>query len=216
MRTLRRVSFAAMQGDERASWDAILPAEPLRFAPDFAWGVTSSAFQAEGGDVPNDWVDAARAGRVPPNPGSGWERAEADLRLAAALGLGHYASPSSGAASSPRLAASTRRPSTYRAICDAARAAASCPGSTSSTSRTRAGRGARRLLARAGRTPSCATWSARRALAGHARHFTCRTRSMAYVSGGYLIGGCRPSRAGASGLRDDAVVLELRPGATRC
>jgi beta-glucosidase/6-phospho-beta-glucosidase/beta-galactosidase len=76
--------------DDRARWAGLLPTEPVRFEPGFAWGVASSAFQSEGGDVPNDWVDAARAGRVPPNPGNGFlEQAEADFALVASLGFRH-------------------------------------------------------------------------------------------------------------------------------
>jgi beta-glucosidase/6-phospho-beta-glucosidase/beta-galactosidase len=87
----------------------------VRFGPEFAWGVASSAFQSEGGDVANDWVDAARAGRVPPNPGNGFlERAEADFALVASLGLRHYRLRSSGVAE-PDRAVSTRRRSTATA-----------------------------------------------------------------------------------------------------
>ena len=40
--------------DDRERWQPLLPAAPIRFEPGFAWGVASSAFQAEGGDAPND------------------------------------------------------------------------------------------------------------------------------------------------------------------
>jgi beta-glucosidase len=81
----------APPADDRARWAPLLPTAPIRFPADFAWGVASSAFQAEGGDVANDWVDAARAGRVPPNPGNGfWERHAEDFALVAGLGFRHY------------------------------------------------------------------------------------------------------------------------------
>ena len=73
------------------AWAPLLPAEPVELPEGFLWGVASSAFQAEGGDVPNDWVDAARAGRVPANPGNGfWQRAEEDFAQVASLGIRHY------------------------------------------------------------------------------------------------------------------------------
>jgi beta-glucosidase len=75
---------------KRGRWAPLLPDAPIRFPEGFAWGVASSAFQAEGGAVPNDWVEAARAGRVAPNPGNGfWRRAESDLGRFAALGYRH-------------------------------------------------------------------------------------------------------------------------------
>jgi beta-glucosidase len=79
--------------------------------------------------VPNDWVAAARAGRVPPNPGNGfWERAEEDLRLVADLGIRHYrlsvewsrVEPEPGRFDEAAL-------DRYRAICDAANAAGVVP-----------------------------------------------------------------------------------------
>ena len=80
-----------MSDAERERWAPLLPREPVRFAEDFAWGVASSAFQSEGGEVANDWVLAAREGRVPANPGNGfWQHAEADMRLVASLGFRHY------------------------------------------------------------------------------------------------------------------------------
>src|SRR5512139_3247116 len=112
-------------GGDRARWAGLLPAGPVRFEPGFAWGVASSAFQSEGGDVPNDWVDAAGAGVVPRNPGNGFfERAEADFALVASLGLRHYrlsvewsrVEPEEGRFDEAAL-------DRYRRICDAARAA---------------------------------------------------------------------------------------------
>jgi beta-glucosidase len=102
----------------------LLPAEPVRFDPGFRWGVASSAFQAEGGPVPNDWVALAREGRVPPNPGNGfWELAEEDFRLVASLGIRHYRLSVEWSRVEPEPgrfdeAAIDR----YRAICDAATA----------------------------------------------------------------------------------------------
>ena len=204
-----------MQGDERASWEAILPAEPLRFAPDFAWGVASSAFQAEGGDVPNDWVDAARAGRVPPNPGNGfWERAEADLRLAAGLGLRHYrlsvewsrVEPEAGRFDEAAL-------DRYRAICDAARAAGLVPWVNFfhfTHPRWFAARGG--FLAPDG-PGAFLRYLERvaRALSGHARHFHVSNESMAYVSGGYLIGEMPPfARGRETAFAMTRVVLGLQ------
>lgn len=73
------------------SWDAMLPTDPIDFAPAFKWGVASSAFQAEGGDVCNDWVMEAALSRLPSNPGNGFrERAEEDFGLIAGLSFGHY------------------------------------------------------------------------------------------------------------------------------
>jgi beta-glucosidase len=114
---------------DRARWASLLPREPVRFPRDFAWGVASSAFQSEGGAVANDWVDAARAGRVPPNPGNGfWEDAESDLELVAGLGFGHYRLSVEWSRVEPERgrfdeAALDR----YRAICDAATAAGVTP-----------------------------------------------------------------------------------------
>jgi len=170
----------------------LLPTGPIHFPRDFAWGVASSAFQAEGGDVPNDWVDAARAGRVPPNPGNGfWERAEADLRLVASLGFRHYrlsvewsrVAPERGRFDEGAL-------DRYRAICDAANAAGVTPWVNLfhfTHPRWFAARGGfleaanhadfLRYVERVGR-----------ALAPHARHFHVANESMVYMLTGYLMG----------------------------
>jgi beta-glucosidase len=114
---------------ERAAWEPLLPAERVEFPPGFAWGVASSAFQSEGGDVPNDWVEMARAGRVPANPGNGFlERHAEDFALIAALGFRHYrlsiewsrVEPERGRIDEAAL-------DLYRRICDAASAAGLTP-----------------------------------------------------------------------------------------
>jgi beta-glucosidase len=181
-----------MPGDERAHWDGLLPAEPVRFAPGFAWGVASSAFQAEGGEVSNDWVDAARAGRVPPNPGNGfWERAEEDMRLAAALGHRHYrlsvewsrVEPDAGRFDEAAL-------DRYRAICDAAGEAGVTPWVNFfhfTHPRWFTARGG--FLAPGGRHAFLRYLErTARALSRHARHFHVSNESMVYVTAGYLIG----------------------------
>lgn len=113
------------ESEERARWATLLPGEPVRFPADFVWGVASSAYQAEGGDVGNDWSEAACAGRVPPNPGNGfWERFAGDFALVASLGLRHYRISVEWSRVEPEAGrideASLDR---YRAICDAAREA---------------------------------------------------------------------------------------------
>jgi beta-glucosidase len=182
--------------DERARWAPLLPTSPVRLPADFAWGVASSAFQAEGGEVPNDWVAAARAGRVPPNPGNGfWERAEEDFRLVAALGIRHYrlsiewsrVEPEPGRFDEAAL-------DRYRAICDAARAAGVVPWVNLFHFTHPAWFAARggfletanhalflRYVERAGR-----------ALAPHARHFHVSNESMVYVLTGYMLGQTPP------------------------
>jgi beta-glucosidase len=179
-------------GDDRALWEPLLPTEPLRFAPDFLWGVASSAFQAEGGPVPNDWVDAARAGRVPPNPGNGfWGRAAGDFQLVAELGLRHYrlsvewsrVEPEEGRFDEAAL-------DRYRAICDAAHAAGLVPWVNffhfthprwfAADGGFRAAGGRDRFLRYMER--------AARALTGRARHFHVSNESMVYVVASYLTG----------------------------
>jgi beta-glucosidase len=185
-----------MPGDERALWEGLLPKQPVRFAPDFAWGFASSAFQAEGGDVPNDWVDAARAGRVPPNPGNGfWERAEEDLALAASLGARHYrlslewsrVEPAEGRFDEAAL-------DRYRAICDAAGRAGIVPWVNFfhfTHPRWFAERGG--FLAPGGREAFLRYLErAARALAGRARHFHVSNESMVYVLASYLSGANPP------------------------
>jgi beta-glucosidase len=177
---------------ERARWAPLLPAAPVRFGPDFAWGVAASAFQSEGGDVPNDWVAAAREGRVPPNPGNGfWERAEQDFRLVASLGIRHYRLSIEWSRVEPERgrfdAAAIDR---YRAICDAARAAGLVPwvnlfhfthpvwfarrgGFLDTANHADFLRYVERMA---------------RALAPHASHFHVSNESLVYVVSSYLLG----------------------------
>lgn len=181
-----------MASSDRTAWLPILPDQPIEFAPDFLWGVASSAFQAEGGEVNNDWVRAARAGRVPHNPGNGfWQRAEEDFRTIAALGFRHYRLSIEWSRVEPERgrvdAAALDR---YRAMCDAARAAGVTPWVNlfHFTHPTWfADRGGfldpanhddfRRYVERVGR-----------ALAPHARHFHVQNESFAYVFASYLLG----------------------------
>ena len=181
-----------MSDAERERWAPLLPHEPVRFAEDFAWGVASSAFQSEGGEVANDWVLAAREGRVPANPGNGfWQLAETDMRLVASLGFRHYRLSVEWSRVEPERgrfdeAAIDR----YRAICDAASAAGVTPWVNLfhfTHPRWFAERGGfleaanhgdfLRYVERVGR-----------ALAPHARHFHVANESMVYVLAGYLMG----------------------------
>jgi beta-glucosidase len=174
----------------------LLPAEPVRFDPGFRWGVASSAFQAEGGPVPNDWVALAREGRVPPNPGNGfWELAEEDFRLVASLGIRHYRLSVEWSRVEPEPgrfdeAAIDR----YRAICDAATARGVTPWVNLfhfTHPLWFAEKGGflepancdhfRRYVERLGR-----------ALSPHAREFHSQNESMVYVFGGYLVGELPP------------------------
>jgi beta-glucosidase len=209
-----------MSDADRARFAPLLPTAPIRFAPDFAWGVASSAFQAEGGDVPNDWVAAARAGRVPPNPGNGfWTRAEEDMRLAASLGLRHYRMSVEWSRVEPERgrfdpAALDR----YRAICDAATAAGVTPwvnlfhfthpawfAERGGFLETVNHADFLRYVERVGR-----------ALAPHARHFHVSNESMVYVLTGYLMGAVPPFvRDSASAFAMTRHVLALHADAYR-
>jgi beta-glucosidase len=205
---------------DRARWAPLLPREPIRFPTGFAWGVASSAFQAEGGDVPNDWVAAARAGRVPPNPGNGfWERYAEDFALVASLGLRHYrlslewsrVEPARGRFDETALDG-------YRAICDAARAAGLEPwvnlfhfthpawfAAAGGFLEPRNHGDFLRYVERAGR-----------ALAPHARHFHVSNESMVYVAGAYLVGEMPPFvRDGAAAFAMTRHVLALHADAYR-
>lgn len=175
-----------------AAWASLLPAEPIELAPGFLWGVASSAFQAEGGDVPNDWVDAARAGRVPSNPGNGfWERAEDDFARLAALGLRHYrlsvewsrVEPERGCFDEAAL-------DRYRALCDAACGAGLTPWVNLfhfTHPRWFAARGG--FLERANHVDFLRyVETVARALAPYARHFHVQNESMVYVLSSYLLG----------------------------
>ena len=181
-------------GGDRARWAPLLPAAPIRLAPSagFAWGVASSAFQAEGGAVPNDWVAAARAGRVPPNPGNGfWERAETDLGLVAALGIRHYRLSVEWSRVEPERGRFDQRAiDRYRSICDAALAAGLVPwlnlfhfthplwfAERGGFLEPRNHSDFLRYVERMGR-----------ALVPPVRHFHVSNESMIYVLAGYLIG----------------------------
>jgi beta-glucosidase len=209
-----------MSDADRARFAPLLPTEPIRFAPDFAWGVASSAFQAEGGDVPNDWVAAARAGRVPANRGNGfWTRAEEVFRLAASLGLRHYRLSVEWSRVEPERgrfdeAALDR----YRALCDAAVAAGVTPW-VNCFHFTHpvwfAERGGfldvanhadfLRYVERVGR-----------ALAPHARHFHVANESLVYVLTGYLMGAVPPwIKDSASAFAMTRHVLALHADAYR-
>jgi beta-glucosidase len=181
-------------GDDR--WASLLPAEPIRFGSGFAWGVASSAFQAEGGDVPNDWVALAREGRMPPNPGNGfWDRAEEDMRLVAGLGVRNYRLSVEWSRVEPERGRFDEGAiDRYKAICDAATAAGITPWVNLfhfTHPRWFVERGGflvpenhddfRRYVERLGR-----------ALSPHAREFHSQNESMVYVFGGYLIGELPP------------------------
>lgn len=210
-----------MSGDaQRARWTTLLPDEPIRFAPGFAWGVASSAFQAEGGDVPNDWVDAARAGRVPANPGNGfWTRGEEDLRLVASLGVRHYRLSIEWSRVEPARgrfdAAAIDR---YRALCDAAAAAGVTPWVNLfhfTHPRWVAASGG--LLESANRDAFLRyVEHVGRALAPHTRHFHVSNESMVYVLTSYLMGVNPPfAKDAASAFAMTRHVLALHAGAHR-
>jgi len=169
-----------------------LPDAALPIPDDFLWGVASSAFQAEGGDVPNDWVEAAQQGRLPPNPGNGfWERGEEDFALVASLGIRHYrlsvewsrVEPERGRFDSAAL-------DRYRRLCDAARAAGVTPWVNLfhfTHPRWFATRGGFREPANHADFLRYVETTAR-ALAPHARHFHVQNESMVYVVSSYLLG----------------------------
>jgi len=213
--------------EDRARWLPLLPAAPIRIAPPaarpagspplpggssgagegFAWGVASSAFQAEGGDVPNDWVAAARAGRVPANPGNGfWERAEDDFRLVAGLGIGHYRLSIEWSRVEPEPGRFDERAiDRYRAVCDGARAAGLVPwvnlfhfthplwfAERGGFLDTRNHPAFLRYVERLGR-----------ALVPHAAHFHVSNESMVYVLASYFLGENPPF------LRDPAAAFAM-------
>lgn len=196
-----------MTADDRQRWLPLLPDRPIYFEPAFLWGVASSAFQAEGGAVPNDWVAAAEAGRLPPNPGNGfWERAEEDFRMVASLGVRHYRLSVEWSRVEPARdrfdAAAIDR---YKAMCDGARAAGLIPWVNLfhfTHPLWFAERGGfldpanhddfRRYVEHIGR-----------ALAPHARHFHIQNESTAYVFGSYLLGENPPL------IADRAAAIEM-------
>jgi beta-glucosidase len=187
-------------------WQALLPTEPVRFPQDFAWGVGASAFQSEGGAVANDWNEAIRAGRFPPNPGNGfWERAERDFALVAGLGFRHYRLSLEWSRVEPERGRFDERAlDRYRAVCDAARAAGLTPWVNLvhfTHPRWLAARGG--LLAQAGRDDFLRyAERAARALRGHADHFHSQNESMVYVFGAYLTGQLPPFAADGAQARE--------------
>ena len=67
-------------------------ARALRFPPGFRWGVSTSAYQVEGGETPSQWHAWEAAGRIKTGDVRGkacdwWENAERDFDLARGLGL---------------------------------------------------------------------------------------------------------------------------------
>jgi beta-glucosidase len=72
----------------RASLTSIM----LTFPPDFLWGVSTSAYQFEGGEPPNQWSEWERQGRIRSGDSHGlacdwWKSMEADLDRCRELGL---------------------------------------------------------------------------------------------------------------------------------
>jgi beta-glucosidase len=201
-------------------WQPLLPDRPIRFPPDFAWGVASSAFQSEGGDVPNDWNDEIRTGRFPANPGNGfWEHAEADLRLVASLGFRHYrlsvewsrVEPEPGRIDESAL-------DRYRAICDAANAAGVTPWVNLlhfTLPRWLARRGG--LLASGARDDFRRhVERVARALRGRAWHFHTQNESLVHVFGAYLVGELPPFEKDAARAKQMTLtVLALHADAYR-
>ncbi len=196
-----------MSSRTETDWTPLLPREPLTIPPDFLWGVASSAFQSEGGEVPNDWVAAARAGRVPGNPGNGfWNRFADDFALVAALGVRHYrlsvewsrVEPERGRFDETAL-------DRYRTMCDAAVAAGLTPWvnlfhfthphwvAESGGLQNPANRDA--FVSYVDRVA--------RALSGHARHFHTQNESMVYVLASYFLGENPPF------VRDPAIAYEM-------
>lgn len=198
----------------REAWEPLLPRAPVVFPSDFTWGVASSAFQAEGGDVPNDWADAARAGRVPPNPGNGfWERGEGDFGCVAGLGIRSYrlsvewsrVEPERGVFDEAAL-------DRYRALCDAAHAAGVTPWVNFfhfTQPRWFAARGG--FLAPGGPSDFLRYLErAARALMPHARHYHVQNEAMIHVVASYLVGDHPPFlRDGDKALDMTRVVLQL-------
>jgi beta-glucosidase len=176
-------------------WAPIPPRQAIALPEGFLWGVASSAFQAEGGEVPNDWVAAARKGKVPANPGNGfWSRAEEDFALVADLGFRHYrlsvewsrVEPEEGRFDQQAL-------DRYVAICDSATAAGLTPWVNFLHFTLPL------WVANAGRLRNPTNrdhfWRylerVARALAGHARHLHTQNESMVNVLSLYLLGETR-------------------------
>jgi beta-glucosidase len=199
-------------------WKPLLPTAPISFPPDFLWGVASSAFQAEGGDVANDWVDLARRGEVPPNPGNGfWDRYAEDFRLVAALGVRHYRLSVEWSRVEPERGRFDESAiDRYRAICDAATAAGLVPWVNFfhfTHPRWLVERGG--LLEPANHADFLRyVERVGRALAPHARHFHVQNESLVHVFGAYLVGEMPPGlRDGEAAVRMTRTVLALHAGA---
>lgn len=178
------------------NWKPLLPNEPIAFPEDFAWGVGSSAFQAEGGPVANDWVDLARAGEVPPNPGNGFlERYAEDFALLAGLGFRHYRLSVEWSRVEPEPGRFDERElDRYRAVCDAAVAAGLTPWVNLfhfTHPRWLVKQGG---LHGPGGRDAFLRYAERvaRALSPHARHWHSQNESMVYVFGAYLVGQLPP------------------------
>jgi beta-glucosidase len=174
------------------SWQGLLPTQPIEFPDDFAWGVAASAYQAEGGSPPNDWEDAVRAGRFPPNPGNGFlEHAEGDFVRVAELGLRHYRLSVEWSRVEPERgrfdAAAIDR---YKALCDAAREAGLTPWVNFFHFTQPSWRTARGGLSGSEGQDDFLRYVERmtRALHGHARHFHSQNESMVWVLLSYLLG----------------------------
>jgi beta-glucosidase len=210
-----------MSGGHRGRWQPLLPDRRVAFPSDFLWGVASSAFQSEGGaGLENDWVEAARAGRVPPNAGNGFlERYAGDFALVASLGVRHYrlsvewsrVEPERGRFDEAAL-------DLYRRICDAAAAAGLTPW-VNLFHFTHPS-----WLARAGGFLEPASHAAflryaervARALAPRVRHWHVQNESMVYVLISYLLGVNPPYvRDGARAFAMTRPVLALHAGAFR-
>lgn len=181
---------------EAARWRPYLPSESIVFPPDFAWGVGASAYQSEGGGVPNDWERCIREGRFPPNPGNGFlERAEEDFARVAALGFRHYRLSVEWSRVEPERgrfdeAALDR----YRAICDAARAAGLVPWVNFFHFTQPVWLADRGGLETAEGRDDFVRYVERtgRALRGHADHFHTQNESMVWVLLAYLTGQIPP------------------------
>src|SRR5262249_54969784 len=66
--------------------------DALRFPPGFRWGISTSAYQVEGGDTPSQWHAWEAAGRIKTGDVRGlacdwWANAERDMDLARDMGV---------------------------------------------------------------------------------------------------------------------------------
>jgi len=201
-----------MTSDPR--WKPLLPERPVHFPEDFVWGVGSSAYQAEGGEVPNDWSACIAEGRFPPNPGNGFlARAAEDFALVRSLGFRHYRLSVEWSRVEPERGRFDEGAiDRYRALCDAARAAGLVPWVNFfhfTHPRWLAARGG--LGAEAGRDDFLRyVERVGRALAGHADRYHSQNESMVYVFGAYLTGQLPPFvRDGGQAREMTRTVLSL-------